>query len=49
VVKDVNECGPVVEEVLAWRVKLHSLKYFMIDEGYEKHQVEDECQKAKER
>jgi hypothetical protein len=37
VVKDVNECGPVVEEVLEWRTKLNSLKDFMDNEGYEKH------------
>ena len=49
VAKDCNEQGPVVEEVLGWRVKLHSLKYFMNDEGFEKHQIEDETESAKQK
>lgn len=38
---EVNEIGPVVEEVLDHRLDVHNLKNLMADEGFTSHQIND--------
>lgn len=49
VVVDVNEQGPVVEEVLSQRTKLRSLKTFMITEGHTMKQLNESIERAQEK
>jgi hypothetical protein len=40
-VDDVEECGPVVEEVFQHRLVFSNLQAFMLDQKYTKAEVED--------
>ena len=44
---DVNEAGPVVEEVLDHQLDVHNLKKLMTSEGFTPFEIEDVAEKAK--
>ena len=43
---DVNEVGPITEQVLEKQLQVHNLRKLMADEGFTNYQVEDVTQRA---